>query len=156
MIILAASIYYPSVHQAATQTDQATLKLQAANNAVNQAFIAVLDAEKAGANVNDLMSQLNYALDVLAVAENSYRAGDLNRAGIQAGSVVPIARKVASDAQSAKLTAIVNQQNGFYFSIAFAVLGSGIFILILFYVWVFFKRRYIKSLAELKPELVHE
>jgi hypothetical protein len=97
-----------------------------------------------------LLSQLNYAQDVLARAENSYRAG------IQADSIVPIARKVTSDAQSDKLTATVNQQNGFYFSIAFTVLGSVIFVLVLFMVWLFFKRRYIKSLTEAKPELVHQ
>ena len=67
-----------NVNQATAQIDQTTSKLQVANTAVNQAFSAVLDAEKAGANVTDLLFQLNYAQDVLAKAENSYRIGDLN------------------------------------------------------------------------------
>jgi hypothetical protein len=71
LAILVLSLYVLSVNQATAQTDQTTLKLQAANTAVNQAFNATLDAEKAGANVTDLLSQLSYAGSVLASAENS-------------------------------------------------------------------------------------
>ena len=60
------------------QTDQAGSKLQAANDAVNQAFNAVLDAEKAGANVTDLMAQINVAESILTQTENSYRTENTN------------------------------------------------------------------------------
>ena len=50
------------VYPAIAQADQTASKLQAANIAVNQAFNAVLDAEKAGANVTDLLVQINYAM----------------------------------------------------------------------------------------------
>jgi hypothetical protein len=47
------------------QKSQAATKLQAANNSFNQAFSAVLDAEKAGANVTSLFNQLNNAANLL-------------------------------------------------------------------------------------------
>jgi hypothetical protein len=154
--IILLSMSLVNVNQATAQTDQATSKLQAANMAVDQAFIAVLDAEKTGANVTELLSQLNYAQDVLARAENSYRVGDLNRAGIQADNVLPIAQQVTSKAQNARLSATVNELNAFHATIAFTVIGCVVFVLVLFMVWRLFKRRYIKNMLEAKPGLVHE
>jgi len=52
----------------------ATLRLQAANTAVDGAFNAVLAAEKAGAKVTGLLVQLNVAEGGLAGAENAYRS----------------------------------------------------------------------------------
>ena len=152
--MLMLSVCLLSIYPANAQTDQTASKLQAANTAVNQAFNAVLDAEKAGANVTDLLSQLSDADSVLAGAENSYRAGDLSQAGIQADSVLPIAQQVTSAAQSAKQTATVNTQNAFYTTIASTIIVSVVFVLVLFLVWRRFKRSYIKNLSEAKPELV--
>ena len=145
-----------SVNQAAAQTDQTATKLTAANTAVDQAFNAVLDAEKAGANVTDLLNQLNYADGILANAENAYRTGDLNNAANQADNVVPIAQQVTSLAQNAKQAALVSGQNAFWTTIALTIIGSIVFVLVLFMVWRRFKRRYIENLSEAKPELVDE
>jgi hypothetical protein len=90
------------------------VKLQLANDAVDQAFNAVLDAEKAGANVTGLLVQINTAQGILAQAENSYRTGNANTAANLADSVLPIAQQVKLDAQSAKQTAIVSEQNAFW------------------------------------------
>ena len=142
-----------SGHYVFAQTDQTASKLQAANTAVEQAFNAVLDAEKAGANVTGLLAQLNVAAGILAQAENSYRTGDSNTAAAQADSVRPIAQEVTTAAQDAKQTALVSGQNAFWSTIAFTVIGAFVFVLALFLVWRWFKRRYIKSLSEAKPEV---
>jgi hypothetical protein len=136
------------------QTDQTASKLQSANTAVERAFNIVLDAEKAGANVADLLAQLNVVAGVLAQAENSYRAGDFNKAAIQADSVLTIAQEVTTSAQVAKQTALVSSQNGFWLTIAFTVIGAFVFVLVLFLVWRRFKRGYMKKLLGLKPEVV--
>ena len=156
-VILTLSVCFLSVQQATAQTDSATSKLQAANTAVDQAFNAVLDAEKAGANVTDLLAHLNTAQGLLAQAENSDRTGDINTAATQADSVLPIAQQVTNEAQDAKQTAIVSSQNGFWFTIALTVIGVFVFVLVLSLVWRRFKRNYIERLSEAKPELVsHE
>ena len=142
-----------SQHYVFAQTDQTASKLQAANNAIEQAFNAVLAAEKAGANVTGLLVQLNDAAGILAQAENSYRTGDSNTAAAQADSVLPIAQQVTASAQDAKRTALVSGQNAFWSTIAFTVIGAFVFVLALFLVWRWFKRRYIKSLSEAKPEV---
>jgi CHASE3 domain sensor protein len=152
-VFLALGSCLYSGHYVFAQTDQAASKLQVANNAVEQAFNAVLDAEKAGANVTGLLVQLNGAAGVLAQAENSYRTGDSNTAAVQADSVLPIAQEVTTAAQNAKQTALVSGQNAFWSTIAFTVIGAFVFALALFLVWRWFKRRYIKSLSEAKPEV---
>jgi hypothetical protein len=133
-----------SEHYAFAQTDQTASKLQAANTAVEQAFNAVLDAEKAGANVTGLLAQVNDAAGILAQADNSYRTGDSNTAAAQAETVLPIAQAVTTSAQEAKSTALVSSQNAFWSTIAFTVIGAFVFVLALFLVWRWFKRSYVK------------
>jgi CHASE3 domain sensor protein len=135
------------------QTDQTASKMQAASTAIDGAFNAVLDAEKAGANVTGLLTQLNVAEGDLAQAENSYRSGGSNTAAAQADSVLPIAQEVTNAAQNAKQTAIVSDQNAFWLTIAYTLIGAFVFVLALFLVWRWLKRSYIKSLSEAKPEL---
>ena len=108
-----------SGHYVLAQTDQAASKLQAANNAVEQALNAVLGAEKAGANITGLLAQLNVAGGDLAQAENSYRTGNFSAAEIRANNVLPIAQGVTGLAQNAKQTALVSAQDGFWFTISF-------------------------------------
>jgi hypothetical protein len=141
------------MHFAVAQTDQTESKLQAANSAVEQAFNAVWDAEKAGSNVTGLLAQLNDAAGILAQAENSYRTGDSSTAAAQADSVLPIATEVTTAAQDAKQTALVSGPNTFWYTIAFSEIGAIVFVLALFLVWRRFKRSYIKSLSEAKPEV---
>jgi hypothetical protein len=135
------------------QSGQAGSSLQAASTAVQQAFNAVLKAEKAGANVTELMVQLNNATNILAQAENSYRTGDSSTAAIQADSVLPIAQQVTASAQDAKQTALVNGQNAFWSTIVFTLIGGFVFVLILFLVWRWVKRNYVKDLYNAKPEV---
>jgi hypothetical protein len=135
------------------QSDQAGLKLQAANNAVGQAFNAVLGAERAGANVTGLLAQLNVAGDVLAQAENSYRSGYYNAAGIQADRVLPLAQAITISAQDARHTASVYGPNAFLLTIAFTGIGASVFVWVLFLVWRRFKRVYLKKLLGSKPQV---
>ena len=136
------------------QTDQASSKLQAANTAVQQAFNSVLEAEKVGANVTDLSTQLNIAESVLAQAENFYRMGDSAAAAAQAENVLPITQQIMNAAQEAKQNAVVSGQNAFWSTMAFTIFGSLMFVLVLFVVWRRVKRNYVERLSDAKPELV--
>ncbi len=142
LVFLAFGSCFCSLHCVFAQTDQTASKLQAASTAINQAFSAVLAAEKAGANVTGLLAQLNIADGELAQAENSYRTGDNNTAATQANSVLPIAQEVTTAAQSAKQTALVSSQNAFWSTLAFTVIGAIVFVLALSLVWRRFKRRF--------------
>ena len=137
-------------------TDPTALKLQAANTAVNQAFDAVLSAEQAGANVTILLVQINEADSILGQAENSYRTGDFSTAAIKAESILPITQQITTSAQNAKQTAIISSQNSFWLTIAFTIIGMIILLQVLFLVWLWLKRRYIKNLSNAKPEVTSQ
>lgn len=154
MIMLVFSLCFLSVQQAIAQTDQASSKLQAANVAVEQAFNAVLDAEKAGANVTGLLVQINTAQGILAQAENSYRTGNTNQAATQSDNVLRIAQQITTSAQNAKQDAIMSIQNNFWWTITFTVVGALVFLEVLILFWFWFKRRYVRNLSDAKPELV--
>ena len=153
--ILLLSLCFVGLNTAFAQTNQANSKLQEANIAVNQAFNAVLDSEKAGANVTDLLARINIAEGILAQAENSYRSGDTNTAAAQADNVLSIAQQITTSAQNAKQNAIISSQNNFWLTIAFTVGWTIMFLAVLDLFWLWFKRRYIKNLSEAKPELVN-
>jgi hypothetical protein len=153
LVFLALGSCLFSEHYVFAQIDQTASKLQAANTAINGAFNAVLEAEKAGANVTGLLVQLNVAVGDLAQAENSYRTGDSSTAEAKVDSVLPIAQEVVTAAQAAKQTVTVSGQNAFWSTIAFTVIVGFVFVLILFLVWRRFKRNYIKNLSDAKPEV---
>ena len=143
-----------SLHYVFAQTDQTSAKLQAANTAIDQAFNAVLDAEKTGANVTGLLAQLNVAGSEIAQAENSYRAENFSGAATLANRVLPIAQAVTASAQNAKQAALVSDRNNFWFTIAFSGIGAVVFVLVLFLIWRRFKRSYMKKLLGFKPEVI--
>ena len=134
LAILTLNLCLKVAYPAAAQTDPTASKLQAANNAIQQAFTAVSDAEKAGANVTGLLAQLNTAAGFLAQAENSYRTGDSGTVAAKADSVLPIAQQVTAAAQSATQTATTSGKNAFWETIAFTVIGSVVFVYVLFLV----------------------
>ena len=153
IVFLTLGAYLYSMPYAVGQTGDAEAKLQAANNTVTYAFNAVLDAERAGANVTDLLNQLNDATRILAQAEISYRNGDPNTASDKADSVLPIAERVTTAAKDAKQTALIYSKNAFWSTLTFTVIGAFVFVLILFFVWRRFKRSYINNLSQAKPEV---
>jgi hypothetical protein len=155
LAVLVLSLCFLCVYPAAAQTDQTAIELQSANIAVGKAFNAVLDAEKSGANVTDLIAQINTAQGILAQAENSYRTGDSTTTANQADSVLPLAQQITTAAQSAKQTALTSKQNSFYSTLALAVIGPIVFILVLLFVWRKFKGKYIENLSETKPEVTN-
>jgi CHASE3 domain sensor protein len=152
LLSLRSFCYTTSNVNAYAQIDTTT-KLQAANDAFKQAFNAILSAEKAGANVTILMSQLNLAANYLTQAENAYRYGDLNTGASSADKSLTIAREIAAASQDTEETATVASQNTFLSTTSFTIIGAFAYTLALFLVWRRFKRRYIKSLSEAKPEV---
>lgn len=132
-------------------------KLQAANSAIIQAFNAILDAEESGANVTDLINQLNVGSELLAQANIEYATGNLSSAANNADAVLPIAHEVLVDAQNAKQTISVSGQTTSWSTLALASVGIFSFVLVLFLLWRWLKKKYVTNLYDTKPEVnLHE
>jgi hypothetical protein len=145
-----------SLHSVVGETNPVDSNLQAANNAVYGAFTDVLAAEKAGANVTSLLNQLNGAENLLAKAEMDYRTGDLSSASSNAVNVVLMSQQVISAAQAAEVTASTNSRNSFWFTVIFSSVGSVVFVLALFLIWLRIKKNYIQKISSAKPEVTQQ
>lgn len=136
------------------QNDSTLQKIQNANYELERAFLTVLEAEAAGANITDLIIQLNSAAETLALAENSYRIGDLNTAAIKADNVITLAHQMVSIAEEVTQKVLISNQRLFWSKFALTLIGIFIFILVLFLIWCIFKKQYINNLFQTKPEVI--
>ena len=154
LIALMLNLCFLSIYPAAAQTDQTAIELQSVNIAVGKAFNAVLDAEKVGANVTSLLTQLNDANNQLAQAENAYRTGDITAASNKADAALSIALKVTKAAQNTQESTKVSIQTADNSTLAFSVGGAVVFVIVLILVWLWFKQRYTNSLSDKRPEVI--
>jgi hypothetical protein len=136
------------------QTDQITLKLQVANTAMGQAFEAVLDAEKAGGNVTQLLSKLNIAGTLLADAQNLLNSGNTVNITSNVETAVQIANQVNDDAIILRNVTLVRSQNSLWLTLIFSVVGAIVFGISLIIIWRRFKRSHINKLLGMKPEVI--
>jgi len=156
LLTLLALLLFVSIPLSDGQTTALTLKIQNANTAIGQAFGAVLSAEQAGVQISGLLDQLNIAAGLLARAENSYRLGDINAATTAVDQVFPITQQVSSLSMSAESNAESATQITLWLSIFVAFVGSFLFVSGLFFIWLLFKKRYIKNILDAKPEVVND
>lgn len=142
---------------AATQTlvlaENGRSSLESAEASVNQAYVAVLAAERAGGNVSGLLVQFNVAAGLLAEAENAYRFGSPNLVSAKAGEAITIANAVQNEASRLKEASLAGAQTAFWLTLVFSIVGAVVFSVILFYLWRWFKRFYVKRMLNMKPEL---
>ena len=133
---------------------EAASSLDGAEALVCQAFETVLEAEQAGANVSILIADLDEAGALLAEAEVLRRNGSVDEAAGLADQAVVIADDVEREALELKNLASVNRQNVFWFSSVCSLIGVSVFLVVLFFVWSWFRRVYVRRLLRMKPEVV--
>jgi hypothetical protein len=134
---------------------QSSSSLADAEQAVGQAFNAVLAAEHTGANVTALLAELNDAAGFLAQAEMANRAGNLTAVASDVDSAILVASQSQAAAVDAKDTASVSGNASFSSTIIFSFLGAVVFVCVWFLVWRWQKRRYIRNLSDAKPEVTN-
>lgn len=142
LFILALSFYAELGLVAGQNTN-----LNAASDAINNAFDTLSAAEKAGADVGSLVTQLNSASRLLSEAENSYRNGDTNAVKSKTSSAVIIARQVTAAAQTAKDKAESAGQSVFWSTLGLTIIGVSVLGLVLMLVWRFIRHRYAEKLV---------
>jgi hypothetical protein len=128
--------------------------IESANLAINQAYVNVLAAEKAGGNITDLLLQLNTAAEYLTKAENSYRSSDLANVSNNVEITFIIANQVNSDALALREASLIDSQARFWSTLIFSVVGTIVFSLALIFTWRRFKRSHVNKLLGMRPEVV--
>lgn len=155
LLILSSFVFWQAVYVSA-QSDQAGLKLQEANDAVNSAFSKISDAERAGVNVTNLLTQLNLIAESLASAESAYRQGDYIDSIAKCNQVIQATPNLISAAQNERQIAAAVSAGSFWVTIPLSIVGIIVYVVFLNFFWCYFKRRYLKEILQSKPEVLAE
>jgi hypothetical protein len=133
-------------------SEEASAAVADADPALRGAFVAVSDAESAGANVSGLMGRLNDAGVALTGAKVALAAGNYSDAVSRAGECRGLVDGVVLDAGTLKNDAAA-QASLWWLTVLLSVTGSVVFVVVLFLVWRRFKRYYADRLLGCRPEV---
>ncbi len=130
------------------------MNFQTTNDALKQAFNSVLNAEKAGADISELLVKLNIAGEFLSEAQNKYNSGNLENVTSILKNVHQIADQVNADAVILRNESLSNSQINVFFTLIFSIAGSIIFGILLFFVWRKLKHAHLRKQLHMKPKVI--
>jgi len=133
------------IHQAETSLNEAENSLTSAYNAVSQ-------ADRAGANVTDLVDKLNIAAALLANAYGLSRSGNYDQAISYSTRSSQDASEVQTEAESRQSVAQNSQNERLFLSSAASGVGLSVLFFSGLFLWRFMKRTYRKRILQLRPE----
>ena len=133
--------------------DVASLRLIEADNSIRTAFEVILETESLGVDVSPLISKYREVLDLLVEAELFYRTGNIDAAISKAVQCTELAHRVLDDALVLQGSTLIITENIFWSNIIVSLVECAAFIIVLFSVWILFKRSYIQKLMKTKPEV---
>ena len=134
------------------EDSEARQRIEDGKIALADVFKKVADAETAGANVSVLSGRLNDAADLLNLAEVAYANADFEGALGKANECLTLTNSVASDAAEFKNQA-TTAMNGQWVTVVFSVFGAAVFGIVLYVLWVSFRRFYYRKVLGLRPEV---
>lgn len=137
-------------------SDQASSLIAEADGSIRTAFVAVAEAEQAGANVSSLVMRLNEIGPVLTEANVAFRTGDYDNASLLAGRCVSLVDGVASEAQYLKNSAESARRNQLMLVTSASSVGLCVLFVVGLFGWKFLKWRFVKHALGMKPEEVTE
>lgn len=153
LLVAMVSLLSSSYSAFGYENDKAISKLVEADESIFEAFEMLLETEEAGANVSTLTAQLNQARTLLTEAEILSRSGNADEAGEMAHYAVIIANDVQAQALDLKNLASADRQDFLLFSAMYSLVGISVFLIVLFFVWKWFRQVYARKLLRMKPEV---
>jgi hypothetical protein len=131
-------------------------QVQVAEQALGSAYLSVLNAENAGANVSSLINQLNEAAVQIDQARLMLDENDSQGAIDAAQSSFTITRSVALEAWSLKDSTLANHESSFTISLVESSIGIAVFSFIMVFGWRRFRARYVRKILNMKPVVVED
>ena len=130
--------------------------VSAVEEAVAEAFGAVVEAERAGGNVSELLDRLDVAAGYLAIASMSLRREDLEGAVGNASLCIESLEGLMGDAEALRDRAARESGQRFWMAISGSMVGVVGVVSGSFLGWNWFKKRHYKRALKRKPELVKD
>jgi hypothetical protein len=117
------------------------------------AYVVVGEAEKAGANVSELLVKLRFAGTLLAQAYNTNRTGDYDKAYSFAINCSESVDGTADEALGLKLEAEKAYSGRLFMTGAVSTVALSVLFVLSLFGWRFWKNRYYKRVLEMKPKV---
>jgi hypothetical protein len=127
--------------------------LAKAESDLASAYMAVAEAERVGANISELLNKLRLAGDLLAETNNTCRLGDYDGAYSYATNCSDTVEGIASQALEMKLEAEKTCSERLFFTAALSSIGLSALFVVSLFGWRFFKRKYVRRVLGMKPEV---
>jgi len=152
--ILSIAFFTLSASQVLGDESEAVSSVSQAENSLDSAYLSLLEAERAGGDVSEVVKVLNTAIEYYSEAERAIKKGEYDTAVLLATEAVE-ASNVVLEADLgliavSKYVEGADLRNQLYLS-----LGAVIFIIPLSFLgWRGFKEYYIENIKKMRPEVV--
>lgn len=117
------------------------------------AYVKVAEADDAGADVSELLNELNSAGTYLSRANAAFNAGDYEKASVLATDCSNSVKGVASEAAILKSYAQGVHINMILSAVFVSIIGVVLVIVLGFIGWSFLRRRYFKGILDKQPKV---
>ena len=152
LLLIVSHAWVASV-QAATSQDVAAGDISNAEQSLSQAFVAVLDAEKAGANVSGLLNRLNDGADLLSQSRVAFDDGSFDEAARLANSSTGVSGEVWDEAARFSVEASDAAVDRGWLFLAVSIVAVSIALVASIFGYRYFKRYYYRRLLRMKPRV---
>jgi len=127
--------------------------MESAEETLASAYLSVLEAERAGGDISELVARLNGALEYLSGAERAFESGEYDEAVLSAGKAVEASDAIGSDAVA--LNQLAEYQGEIQFRSQLVISFELVYFTVLlgFLGWSLFKDYYLRRMRGLKPEV---
>jgi len=135
---------------------EADKALNDAESAVVSAYLAVVEAENAGANVSLVKAKLRIASECLANASNAFRLGNYEAAYDYAVNCAEMVEGLVYEAETLKEEALKSREERLFVSAACSSVGLSFLFVFSLFGWRRLRAFYVRRVLKMKPEVVEE
>jgi hypothetical protein len=151
VLVLLAVLFVPSCF--AVGACEASTAVGQAEHDLGSAYIAVAEAEDAGADVSALLNKLNSTGDFLSEAYAALSIGNYVSASVLAIDCSSAVEGIAGDAARLKADAERASSDRLFLAVAESGVGLGLLFVFGFLGWKLLKRWYFKRALDMKPQV---
>jgi len=152
LLFVLSSMLMPSL-SATNNQEVAASTISEAEQSMAQAYEAVLDAERVGANVSGLLVMLNDAAGQLLEARRAFSIGDFEEATRFAGLTNEVVSEVVDEAELLMIEAVNARVRRSWLFVVSSAVGVSFVLVASLVGYEYFKRRYYRQLSKTRPKV---
>ena len=153
LLFALSSTLLVSVSATASSSERALSTISEAEESIGEAYNTVLDAERVGADVSDLLVRLNDAAALLSEAHMALEVGNLEEATRFAESTSEVGYEVVDGAERLEIEANNAQVHRSWWFMVTSALGVSVVLVASLLGYEYFKRRYYRRLLKTSPRV---